>query len=368
MERVPKVHLLVLDALLSHLKDLIAVTEDATKAPGGEDASKPVQSDAEYISKLGATLGPCILRPAVENSKTLNDRFPAQLFVDLLKDYPSLLPPTLEKKAKVEEERYAPKRQRTKLVDQRVTRSTTATKDNKRNSDWLKEELEKKMGHKIMEEPEEVNVPPKPKMEDLAEVVPPSIPEKAETIPKEEEEKVNVKEEVKEEKEELQIPPVPEIVRPSTSSSEGEGGGIGGKSSGFVTPAEELPESTTLAASSSPKVEPSTLAEEEPNIVTTATSADGTLSPTSETSTGSTAADDDKPLAGSASLLRSSTGSSSARRTAALSRSGATRGPRPMSMHAPPSSAGGSTGSASSAAGVRARAAMFEQKGAPSPK
>lgn len=356
----------MLDSLLSHLKDLIASTEDASKAPEGEDASKPVESDAEYICKLGATLGPCILRPAVENSKTLNDRFPAQLFVDLLKDYSSLLPSTLEKKAKVEEERYAPKRQRTKLVDQRVTRSTTATKDNKRNSDWLKEELEKKMGHRIMEEPEEVNVPAKPKMEDLAEVEPPSVPEKAEASPKEEE--ANVKEEVKEEKEELQIPPVPEIVRPSTSSSEGEGGGIRGKSSGFVTPAEELPESTSLAASSSPKVETSTLGEETPNSAATGTPADGTLSPTSETSTGSTTVDDDKPLAGSASLLRSSTGSSSARRTAALSRSGATRGPRPMSMHAQPSSAGGSTGSASSAAGVRARAAMFEQKGAPSPK
>lgn len=144
LERVPKVHLLVLDALLSHLNDLIASTEDATKPSVGADTSKTVESDAEYISKLGATLGPCILRPAIESSKTLNDRFPAQLFVDLLKDYSSLLPPTLEKKAKVEEERYAPKRQRTKVIDQRVTRSTTATKDNKRNSDWLKEELEKK--------------------------------------------------------------------------------------------------------------------------------------------------------------------------------------------------------------------------------
>lgn len=370
LERVPKIHLLVLDALLSHLNDLINSTEDATKAAEGDDAYKPVESDSEYIAKLGATLGPCIIRPAVENSKTLNDRFPAQLFADLLKDYSSLLPPTLEKKAKVEGERYAPKRQRTKMVDQRVTRSTTAAKDNKRQSDWLKEELERKMGHKIMEEPEDIPSNGQSSESDTVKTEAPSLPEKDVSH-----EKTDVAAdgaataEVIEEKEELQIPPVPEIVRPSSSSSEGEGA-IGAKSSGFVTPVEEMT-AGVASATVSPKLQTSDLADEDAKSesINTAPPASAALSPTfSEASAGSVAEDEDKPLVASASLLRSSTGSSASARKAALSRSGATRGPRPMSVHGPPSSAGGSTGSASSAAGVRARAAMFEQKSAPSPK
>lgn len=352
LERVPKIHLVVLDALLSHLKDLIASTEGVAESAPEQNDQAAGASDADYIAKLGATLGPCILRPTSENSKTLNDRFPAQLFNDLLKDYSRLLPPTLEKKVKVEEERYAPKRQRTKMVDQRVTRSTTALKDNKRHSDWLKDELEKKMGHKIMEEPEDVSVPEKalevePTKQDM-----PTLPSKesASAPLAQAEAAVNQGSEM----EEPQIPPVPEIVRPTSSSSESEGGPAD-KSAGFVTPTEELADvSQNAKTAMSPSSEP--LSTELSNL------AEGSLA-----TTDAQPAEDDKPLVASASIVRSSTGSSSARRNP-LSRSGATRGPRPMSMHGPPSSAGGSTGSPSSAAGVRARAAMFEQKGSPSPK
>lgn len=359
LERVPKVHLVVLDALLSHLKDLISATEEATNPVDGEADGKPVESDLEYIAKLAASLGPCILRPAVENSKTLNDRFPAQLFADLLKEYTSLLPPTLEKKAKVEEERYAPKRQRTKMVDQRVTRSTTALKDNKKHSDWLKEELEKKMGTtKIMEEPEDM--PSLPEKSSISEQIVvkeemPTPPVKEEEQRSDKEAEVVVNEKAEEQQEESQIPPVPEIVRPTSSSGESERD-VGGKTPGFVTPSEEMAEASVNPTSQlSPSSEPSENLEPPQSAASEVSAA-----------TTSDLLDEDKPLAPSSSLMRSSTGSSARRNP--LSRSGATRGPRPMSVHAPPSSAGGSTGSASSAAGVRARAAMFEQKSSPSPK
>lgn len=343
LDRVPKIHLLVLDALLLHLRDLIESTEEAASSEPGES---DVKSNAEYIAKLGASLGPCILRPAVENSKTLNDRFPAQLFVDLVKDYARLLPPTLEKRTKVEEERYAPKRQRTKMVDQRVTRSTTALKDNKKHSDWLKEELERKMGHKIMEEPETLPTPVTPVKTETVEEAPnpPSKVESSTLVLKDEE----VKQEEEEYTEESRIPPVPNIIRPMSSSSESEGG-LGEKTPGFVTPTEELAAPSHV----SPSSERTNNTAEPPQTAATTTSLANI-----DTN------DDDKPLAASSSLARSSTGSSSARRNP-LARSGATRGPRPMSVHAPPSSAGGSTGSASSAAGVRARAAMFESRASP---
>jgi len=346
--------LVLLDALLSHLKNLIASTEEASKARAGEDDTKQGESDAEYIAKLGASLGPCILRPAVENSKTLNDRFPAQLFGDLLKDYASLLPPTLVKKARVEEERYAPKRQRTKMVDQRVTRSTTVLKDNKRHSDWLKEELERKMGHKIMEEPEDIPASEKPSK-------PETSSEQAPILPTKEDGQLETTDKVEEDQDEeqtehLQIPPVAETIRPLSSSSESEGDVPGGKTPGYMTPTEDSVEAVAAVISELSPPPKSSESSELPQSATSNASA-----PNNES------ADDDKPLAAASSLARSSTGSSSARRNP-LSRSGATRGPRPMSVHAPPSSAGGSTGSASSAAGVRARAAMFEQKSTASPK
>lgn len=365
LERVPKIQLLVLDALLSHLNDLIESTEEATEtlsttASGEEKQAKPAETDAEYMAKLGATIGPCVLRPAIESSKTFNDRFPSQLFVDLLKNYSVLIPTTLERKSKVEEERYAPKRQRTKMVDQRLTRSTTAAKVNKRHSDWLKEELERKMGHKIMEEPEDMPVQQEAE-NSHAKLVKSEIP----ALPSKDGQNIETnnsdRAEKMDEKEELQIPPVPEIIRPTSSSSE-EDREIGGKSSGFVTPTEEMADSGSTAALS-PRTDASSLEDVDTKPATSTISSiktgalDKIASPEN---------DDDKPLASSASLLRSSTGSSARRNP--LSRSGATRGPRPMSMHGPPSSAGGSTGSASSAAGVRARAAMFEQRNAASPK
>lgn len=147
LERVPKIHLVVLDALLRHLNELIATTD------------KAVETNADFISKLGHSLGPSILRPAIESSKTLDDRFPAKLFGDLLFHYSGIMPKVLEVKNKVEEERYAPKRQRTKMVDQRLSRSSVAGNDAETQQRMLKEEISLRNGQKqsLQEEPQPVS-------------------------------------------------------------------------------------------------------------------------------------------------------------------------------------------------------------------
>lgn len=358
LERVPKIHLVVLDALLSHLNSLISGT-------------KSQEADADFITKLGHSLGPCILRPAVESGKTLNDRFPAQFFSDMLRNYSAILPPTLEKKSKVEEERYAPKRQRTKMVDQRLTRSNASSNNAtappvptlqtgglsvvgdaahpimqspastlERGKDWLKQELEKRTGQKATTSPERTKAEAEPT---LPEAPLPAIP--AEATPTESQGSSAVPAvavsgrgpEDGEQAESLLIPPAPAL---ATSDDEG-----GAASPGFVTPTEEVaPQLQSQPAASQPTAE-----EAAPMSASTA----ATAAPAKEGTSGTAEEDDlDKPLVGNVALQRSTTGAS-ARRVAPA------RGPRPMSMQG---LAGGAGAAGVGAAGVRARAAMFEQK------
>lgn len=388
LDRVPKVHLVVLDALLVHLNDLVVLTASSPTPKEAESAESTahVESDAEFVAKLGATLGPCILRPPIDSNKTLNDRFPTQLFVDLLRDYADLLPPTLLKKSKVEEKRYAPKRQRTKMVDERVTRSTTTAKDNRKHSDWLKEELERKMGHRIAEEPDKLPPKDSEKLHPTANR-PSDMPAEAPEVPvKSVQTEASVARDSSPEKEQLEIPPAPGITRTASAISENHATG-GERTPGFVTPTEQPGSPETGALATNEAETPASPATAETKEVTQKgpVPIEEELAPTSpeavvptSTAPGSTGGDseiseqidENKPLVASSSLARSPTGSSARRAPGPLSRSGATRGPRPMSMHGPQSSAGGSTSStsASTAAGVRARAAMFEQRSAPSPK
>ena len=358
LERVPKIHLVVLDALLSHLNSLISGT-------------KSQEPDADFITKLGHSLGPCILRPAVESGKTLNDRFPAQFFSDLLRNYSAILPPTLEKKSKVEEERYAPKRQRTKMVDQRLTRSKnnntmappvpalqtgglSAVGDAahqmmqspastlERGKDWLKQELEKRTGQKAATSPERTKaeagatLPEAPLPAPPAEAATPADSQAAGAVPVGQ--STAGAPDDREQAESLLIPPAP-----AHATSDDEGGAA---SPGFVTPSEEVaPQLQSQPAASLPAVE-------EAAPVSVSTAATGTNASAKDGATGTAEEDDlDKPLVGNVALQRSTTGAS-ARRVAPA------RGPRPMSMQGP---AGGAAGGG--AAGVRARAAMFEQKG-----
>ncbi|KAI0073278.1 hypothetical protein K474DRAFT_1666835 [Panus rudis PR-1116 ss-1] len=110
LQKLPKVHLVVLDAIVKHLKDLIDNTD------GGNETNEV------YISKLALSLGRSVLRPKVETNISIQDRHPTLLFIDLLQKYDDILPPTLTRK-KRESERKVPVRRRTRPVDMRMSRS-----------------------------------------------------------------------------------------------------------------------------------------------------------------------------------------------------------------------------------------------------
>ncbi|KAG9123785.1 hypothetical protein FRC07_013964, partial [Ceratobasidium sp. 392] len=107
--RLPKVNLLVLDAVIKHLKELVEATAGADEA-----------SDV-YTAKLGLSLGRVFMRPKVENELSIQDRHPKLLVVDLIERYEEILPPTVAKKKK-EVARAVPQRKRTKPFDERVSR------------------------------------------------------------------------------------------------------------------------------------------------------------------------------------------------------------------------------------------------------
>ncbi|TDL23780.1 hypothetical protein BD410DRAFT_856763 [Rickenella mellea] len=109
LQRLPQVHLLVLDAIVGHLKTLI----DTTTVEESKDV---------YITKLALSIGRLVLRPKVENEMSIQDRHPTLLFIDLVKNYDDILPPTILKK-KRESDRRVPIRKRTAPIDLRMKRS-----------------------------------------------------------------------------------------------------------------------------------------------------------------------------------------------------------------------------------------------------
>ncbi|KIK60405.1 hypothetical protein GYMLUDRAFT_73852 [Collybiopsis luxurians FD-317 M1] len=113
LQRLPRVHLYVLDAIVSHLKKLIQST-------------KVEESDEIYITKLALSIGRTVVRPKLETEMTVQDRHPTLLFIDLLKDYDAILPPTIARK-KRESERKIPLRKRTAPMDMRIHRSRLST-------------------------------------------------------------------------------------------------------------------------------------------------------------------------------------------------------------------------------------------------
>ncbi|KAI0367057.1 hypothetical protein BV20DRAFT_1093145 [Pilatotrama ljubarskyi] len=111
LQKLPKIHLLVLDTIIKHIKDLIASTSESESEP-----------NEVYITKLALSMGRTILRPRQENEFSIQDRHPTLLFIDLLSKYDAILPPALTKK-KRESERKVPVRRRTRPVDMRMSRS-----------------------------------------------------------------------------------------------------------------------------------------------------------------------------------------------------------------------------------------------------
>ncbi|KAI0322821.1 hypothetical protein OF83DRAFT_1048625 [Amylostereum chailletii] len=109
LQRWPKVHLFVLDAIISHIRSLIEETDVA-------------ETNEVYVTKLALSIGRTILRPKFETSVSLQDRHPAMFFIDLINLYTEILPPTIAKK-KTEAERRMPLRKRTAPIDMRMSRS-----------------------------------------------------------------------------------------------------------------------------------------------------------------------------------------------------------------------------------------------------
>ncbi|GJJ11361.1 hypothetical protein Clacol_005593 [Clathrus columnatus] len=100
--KLPKVHLVVLDSIIEHLRILI-------------DTTQTEESLDLYVTKLA------ILRPKVETQKSLEERHPTVFFMDLVNHYYALLPKVLA--AKKRDSGPILVRKRTKMVDQRVSRS-----------------------------------------------------------------------------------------------------------------------------------------------------------------------------------------------------------------------------------------------------
>ncbi|KAJ7115832.1 hypothetical protein C8R44DRAFT_793397 [Mycena epipterygia] len=107
--RLPRVHLYVLDAVLSHLRNLI-------------DTTTVEETEEVYITKLALSVGRSIIRPKIESELSIQDRHPTLLFIDLVKSYAAIIPPTIARK-KRESERKIPLRKRTAPVDMRLSRS-----------------------------------------------------------------------------------------------------------------------------------------------------------------------------------------------------------------------------------------------------
>ncbi|KAI5476919.1 Rho GTPase-activating protein [Pseudohyphozyma bogoriensis] len=108
--RLPPVHLEVLRVLIRHFKDLLAST-------------KTEESDEVYLQKLALSVARCIVRPKQESALTLDEKFPALLFIDLVKHFDEIFSSADELKTKQREDRYKPRRQRTKPVDVRISRT-----------------------------------------------------------------------------------------------------------------------------------------------------------------------------------------------------------------------------------------------------
>ncbi|KAG6879245.1 hypothetical protein C0992_004238 [Termitomyces sp. T32_za158] len=126
LQRLPRVHLYVLDLMVKHLKTLIDNTT--------------VEEDNEvYITKLALSVGRAVVRPKIETEISIQDRHPTRellplcfwihvltckqvLFIDLVQHYEAILPPTISRKRKESERRFLT-RKRTAPVDMRLSRS-----------------------------------------------------------------------------------------------------------------------------------------------------------------------------------------------------------------------------------------------------
>lgn len=131
LSRLPRPHLLVIDAVVSHLVKLVKST------------TTPEETDEVYLTKLGISVARgtfflyfangqsksmlmgCflvgLLRPKIETAVTLSDKFQPIFLVDLLTHYEKILPVAIELRRKLVP--TATQRKNTRPVDMRVRRS-----------------------------------------------------------------------------------------------------------------------------------------------------------------------------------------------------------------------------------------------------
>ena len=112
LARLPPIHLSVLKLVINHFAELI-------------NSTKTDEADEVYIQKLSLSFGRCLVRPKVETALTLDDRFPVLLFADLVRSADEVFGAADElRDGGKREDRYLPRRQRTKPVDVRLSRSS----------------------------------------------------------------------------------------------------------------------------------------------------------------------------------------------------------------------------------------------------
>ena len=94
----------VIRSLIVHLANLLAATK-----------STPEEYDL-HLTKLSLTLSRCLLRPVAYNSLNIDDRFPATVFCELVRKAELFEKAEAMRKERGAEERYKPRRQRTRRL------------------------------------------------------------------------------------------------------------------------------------------------------------------------------------------------------------------------------------------------------------
>ncbi|KAF8074890.1 hypothetical protein FPV67DRAFT_1475342 [Lyophyllum atratum] len=166
LQRLPRVHLYVLDAIIKHLKTLI-------------DTTNVEESNEVYITKLALSVGRTIVRPKVESQLSIQDRHPTLLFIDLLKNYEAILPPTISRK-KRESERRVPIRKRTAPIDMRLSRSRISVGADTKQ---LLAAQQIAQNPSLVKSPKSPELPPLPRPISLASPPPPPPPVAEPTAP-----------------------------------------------------------------------------------------------------------------------------------------------------------------------------------------
>ncbi|SCZ91402.1 BZ3500_MvSof-1268-A1-R1_Chr1-2g01385 [Microbotryum saponariae] len=115
LARMPVTHLEVVRAMILYFAEMIQSTPTDTEG---------TETDEVYLQKLALSVARCLVRPRQETSLSIDDRFPTLVFSDLVKNHAVIFASADElKHSKKREERYRPRRQRTKPVDARLSRS-----------------------------------------------------------------------------------------------------------------------------------------------------------------------------------------------------------------------------------------------------